>query len=110
MKNKGFVRVLETGKVEKIFFRHAEGVAYVTPRGIRILFAGEYEECEGEKMIRREIEGGMPFDKVFFNEDGQQINCHATGMEVLFEGEDNIPANWWNEYEDWSTGELYYGR
>ena len=45
----------------------------------------------------------MPFDKVFYNEQGQPVDCHATGYEALINGE------WWNEYID-SNDNLYYGR
>jgi len=40
----------------------------------------------------------MPFDKRFDNE-----LCHATGYEVLIDGE------WWDEYVD-GEGEYHYGR
>lgn len=49
------------------------------------------------KEDRRELEE-MPFDKEF---DGKL--CHATGDEVLIDGE------WWNEYET-PDGDLVYGR
>lgn len=60
-------------------------------------------------VIRRRIDGGMPFDKVFEDWDGYRINTHATGYEVCWENP-NEPGNWWNEYEDPQTGSLYYGR
>lgn len=41
---------------------------------------------------RRQLDE-MPFDKVFEFE-GNDILCHATGYEVLIEGDDT----WWNEY------------
>lgn len=44
----------------------------------------------------------MPFDKTF-DADGNEELCHATGMEVLIDGQ------WWNEYVD-SNDELHYGR
>lgn len=44
----------------------------------------------------------MPPDKVF-KVNGNEELCHATGYEILENGE------WWNEYED-STGEYRYGR
>ena len=49
------------------------------------------------KEDRRELEE-MPFDKEFNGE-----LCHATGDEVLIDGE------WWNEYET-PDGDLVYGR
>ena len=39
-----YVRVLETGEIEKVYFSHREGVAYVGKNGVRILYNGEYEE------------------------------------------------------------------
>ena len=50
---------------------------------------------------QRELEK-MPYDKVFYV-DGQQVLCHATGYEVLIDGE------WWNEYVD-PDDQLHYGR
>ena len=44
----------------------------------------------------------MPPDKAF-EVDGNEELCHATGYEILDNGE------WWNEYED-SNGEYHYGR
>lgn len=44
----------------------------------------------------------MPFDKAFNTSRGREL-CHATGYEVLFNGE------WWNEYED-RDGETHLGR
>lgn len=38
------VRVLKTNEIVKIYFRHHDGVAYVSKNGVVILFAGEYEE------------------------------------------------------------------
>ncbi len=55
-----------------------------------------FEKKEGDEMSRKLAE--MPFDHEFNNE-----LCHATGYEVLLDGE------WWNEYED-SEGKLHYGR
>lgn len=60
-----------------------------------------------EIKIRRDIEGGMPFDRSF--DDGFTL-CHATGDEVLFEGDEDSPESWWIEYEDPFTGEMHYGR
>ena len=51
--------------------------------------------------MRRELDY-MPFDKLFPTDNGTEL-CHATGFEVIIDGE------WWNEYED-SDGELHYGR
>ena len=54
------------------------------------------------KEERRALEE-VPFDKRFTIEDGTEALCHATGFEVLFEGE------WWNEYEG-PDGYFYLGR
>ena len=51
---------------------------------------------------RREL-AEMPCDKRFQLEDGSDELCHATGYEVLVDGE------WWNEYEG-SDGNIYLGR
>lgn len=51
-----------------------------------------YKLCSVRKL------DAMPLDKRFGNE-----LCHATGYEVLINGE------WWNEYED-SDGNPHYGR
>lgn len=48
------------------------------------------------------IEGDMPFDKSF---DGGFALCHCTGHEVC-----DMDGEWWIEYRDPMTGELYYGR
>ena len=45
----------------------------------------------------------MPFDMSFVMPDGNEELCHATGTEVLIDGE------WWNEYVD-QDGNLHYGR
>ena len=44
----------------------------------------------------------MPPDKAF-EVNGNEELCHATGYEILENGE------WWNEYID-SNGEYHYGR
>ena len=59
------------------------------------------------EMIRELAE--MPFDKVFTDIDGRQINCHATGYEVCL-GNPEEPGDWWNEYVDPDTDNVYYGR
>lgn len=41
-----YVKVINTGEVVKVYFRHRDGIAYVGKNGIRLLFFGEYEECE----------------------------------------------------------------
>ena len=41
-----YVKVIKTGEIVKVFFRHRDGVAYVGKNGIKLLFFGEYEECE----------------------------------------------------------------
>ena len=45
----------------------------------------------------------MPFDKAFITDNGNEELCHATGKEVLIDGQ------WWNEYRD-NDGNLHYGR
>lgn len=61
------------------------------------------------KVIEREELESMPYDKNFYveGEDGIERleNCHATGYEVILEGDNT----WWNEYVD-SNGDLHYGR
>ena len=52
----------------------------------------------------RELET-MPFDKMFEVTEGRRELCHATGIEVKFEGDDT----WWNEYQD-SDGDYWYGK
>lgn len=60
-------------------------------------------------MIERELEE-MPFDMRFTTEDGNDQLCHATGIEVCFDGDDPSDiANWWNEYID-TEGNYHYGR
>ena len=51
--------------------------------------------------MRRELEV-MPYDKTFQTDNGEEL-CHATGYEVLRNGE------WWYEYID-SNNERHYGR
>lgn len=55
-----------------------------------------------KEIDRRSLET-MPFDKVFDFEDNEVL-CHATGDEVLFEGDDI----YWNEY-CLPDGTLVYG-
>ena len=63
------------------------------------------EEMKMKKEIARRTLEEMPFDMIFGGD-----NCHATGDEVCFEGDDpKQPASWWNEYQD-SEGNLWYGR
>jgi len=58
--------------------------------------------------VRRYMGGYMPIDKSFVTDDeGTETLCHATGYEICL---DNDPDNWWNEYENPFTGELYLGR
>lgn len=57
----------------------------------------------------RELEK-MPFDKVFIDGRGRENLCHATGREVLFEGDEDHQMNWWNEYVHPFENEYYYGR
>ena len=58
-------------------------------------------------MKTRELDD-MPFDKAF-QVDGNEELCSATGIEVLFDGDEDVPGNWWNEYVD-SNGKKHYGR
>lgn len=39
-------KVLETGEIVEVYFRHADGIAYVGKNGIVILFEGQYEEID----------------------------------------------------------------
>ena len=56
-------------------------------------------------MILERIElESMPFDMTFETENGKET-CHATGYEVVFDGDDTT----WIEYID-SCGDLHYGR
>lgn len=56
------------------------------------------------KIERRYELEEMPYDMAFNTENGEEL-CHATGYEVVFEGENT----YWNEFID-SNGELHYGR
>lgn len=38
--------IYSTGEIVKIHFWHRDGIAYVTPMGIRLAYHGEYEEME----------------------------------------------------------------
>lgn len=58
-------------------------------------------------MLRRLIEGSMPFDKAF-SVNGNEMLCHCTGYEVNWDDPDN-PSDWWNEYCD-INGNVHYGR
>ena len=55
-----------------------------------------------EEATRRKIEGAMPFDRVFWVNDREEL-CHATGYEVFTMGV------WWDEYID-SNDEFHLGR
>lgn len=68
----------------------------------------ELEELEETGMIRRECT--LTFDKVFENDNGQQVLCHHTGYEVHFVADFTGDYRcWWNEYKD-NDGNIYYGR
>lgn len=54
-------------------------------------------------LMREEIMGEMPPDKVFIEDDGRQVPCRATGFEVFI----TATGQWMNEYED-SEGNIYY--
>lgn len=51
---------------------------------------------------RRELDR-MPCDHGFWVSEDDYEMCHATGDEVVWDGE------WWNEYVD-SNGDFHYGR
>lgn len=40
---------LRTGEIVEVYFRHRDGIAYVTDNGVKIIYKGEYEEIEGGK-------------------------------------------------------------
>ena len=46
---KEYVKVIETQQIVEVYFRHADGIAYVGKHGIEILFHGQYEELPNEK-------------------------------------------------------------
>ena len=52
---------------------------------------------------RKELEK-IPYDKVFYTDNGNRELCHATGYAVCSNN-----GKWWNEYVD-STGVYHYGR
>lgn len=56
------------------------------------------------KEIDRRTMEEMPFDKAF-DFEGNSVLCHATGDEVMFEGDDT----YWNEYL-LPDGTTVYGR
>lgn len=71
------------------------------------LFEVEFEETEKfnngvEDGTRRDLDI-MPCDHGFYTDENNNELCHATGMEVSFDGQ------WWNEYIDF-TGCYHYGR
>lgn len=44
MKMKQYVKVIATQEIVEVYFRHADGIAYVGEHGVKILFEGQYEE------------------------------------------------------------------
>lgn len=46
---KEYVKVIETQQIVEVYFRHADGIAYVGGHGIKILFHGQYEELPNGK-------------------------------------------------------------
>ena len=44
---------LRTGEIVEVYFRHRDGIAYVTDNGVKIIYKGEYEEIEGENNNER---------------------------------------------------------
>ena len=55
-----------------------------------------------KEIARRTLEQ-MPCDKAFWDGESEEL-CHATGDEVLFEGD----STWWCEFEG-ADGSLHYG-
>lgn len=43
---KEFVKLRSTGEVVEVYFRHRDGIAYVTDNGIKIIQSDEYEEVK----------------------------------------------------------------
>lgn len=46
-----YAKIISTGKTVQIYFRHKDGIGYVTPRGIVLAYHGEYEEISGEERM-----------------------------------------------------------
>lgn len=46
---KQYVKVIATQEIVEVYFRHADGIAYVGGHGIKILFHGQYEELPNGK-------------------------------------------------------------
>ena len=40
------VKIIKTGEVVEVYFRHRDGVAYVSVNGIVLLFKGDYQEID----------------------------------------------------------------
>jgi hypothetical protein len=36
--------IISTGEIVEIYYRHKDGIAYVTDNGVRLAFHGEYTE------------------------------------------------------------------
>lgn len=49
-KDKQYVKILETGKIVEVYFKHRDGVAYVSKNGVTLLFEGEFEYVQVEKL------------------------------------------------------------
>ena len=43
---KHWVKDLRTGEIVEVYFRHADGVAYIGKNGVVILYRGQYEEID----------------------------------------------------------------
>lgn len=41
---KSFVKLISTGEIVEVYFRHRDGIAYVTDNGIKIVQFGKFEE------------------------------------------------------------------
>lgn len=68
-----------------------------------LLYPTIHRSLDGETCTKyRRYRPMTPYDKAF-EVDGHEQLCHATGYEVMIDGE------LWNEYED-SEGGLHYGR
>ena len=55
-------------------------------------------------MLRQEL-AEMPMDKGFYTDSGYKL-LHATGYEQF----STAAGEWWNEYLDEETGDIYLGR
>ena len=49
IKMKQYVKVIETGEIVEVYFRHADGIAYVGNNGVKIIFNGQFENVVSER-------------------------------------------------------------